>query len=276
MACFLLLRNSIAPNDGRYEAKLPIKPLRMCAAAWPAAFLFGFTQGDDLMRTNGMLSTTTLGEQGRAAWLATLTFTLCFATILLASTLAVRAEPLVPEKDELKFGFIKLTDMAPLAIAKELGYFEDEGLYVTLEPQANWKVLLDRVISGELDGAHMLAGQPLAATIGFGTKADIVTPFSMDLNGNAITVSNDVWAMMKAHVPVADGKPVHPDQGRRIEAGDRKVPRRGQDIQHGHGLPGVHAQLRAALLARRRQHPSRPATRRATSPVRSRRTCCSR
>ena len=47
-------------------------------------------------------------------------------------------------KDELKFGFIKLTDMAPLAIAYEKGYFEDEGLYVTLEPQANWKVLLDR------------------------------------------------------------------------------------------------------------------------------------
>ena len=51
--------------------------------------------------------------------------------------------------------------MAPLAIAYEMGFFEDEGLYVTLEPQANWKVLLDRVISGELDGAHMLAGQPL-------------------------------------------------------------------------------------------------------------------
>ena len=81
----------------------------------------------------------------------------------------------LPEKEELKFGFIKLTDMAPLAIAYEKGFFEDEGLYVTLEPQANWKVLLDRVITGELDGAHMLAGQPLGATIGFGTKADIVT-----------------------------------------------------------------------------------------------------
>lgn len=139
-----------------------------------------------------------------------LTFALCFAALTLAFVLSARAEPLVPEKDELKLGFIKLTDMAPLAIAKELGFFEEEGLFVTLEPQANWKVLLDRVISGELDGAHMLAGQPLAATIGFGTKADIVTPFSMDLNGNAITVSNDVWSMMKEHVPVADGKPVHP------------------------------------------------------------------
>jgi nitrate/nitrite transport system substrate-binding protein len=123
----------------------------------------------------------------------------------------VSAQTLDLERDELKFGFIKLTDMAPLAVAYELGYFEDEGLYVTLEPQANWKVLLDRVITGELDGAHMLAGQPLAATIGFGTNAHVVTAFSMDLNGNAITVSNDVWRAMKAHVPAgADGRPLHP------------------------------------------------------------------
>ncbi len=132
------------------------------------------------------------------------------ATCLLFAMGSADAEMLDVEKDELKFGFIKLTDMAPLAIAYEKGFFEDEGLFVTLEPQANWKVLLDRVITGELDGAHMLAGQPLAATIGFGTKAHIVTPFSMDLNGNGITVSNDIWAMMKEHVPMKDGKPVHP------------------------------------------------------------------
>ncbi len=71
------------------------------------------------------------------------------------------------EKPNLKLGFIKLTDMAPLAIAKEKGFFAEEGLNVTLEPQANWKVLLDGVIGGQLDGAHMLAGQPLAATIGY-------------------------------------------------------------------------------------------------------------
>lgn len=115
-----------------------------------------------------------------------------------------------PEKDTLKFGFIKLTDMVPLAVAYERGYFDDEDLTVELEAQANWKVLLDRVITGELDGAHMLAGQPLGATIGFGTKAHIVTAFTMDLNGNACTVSNDVWKEMKKHIPHEDGKPVHP------------------------------------------------------------------
>jgi nitrate/nitrite transport system substrate-binding protein len=33
----------------------------------------------------------------------------------------------------------------------------------------------------------------------------------MDLNGNAITVSNAVWAQMKEHIPRgADDKPAHP------------------------------------------------------------------
>tara|TARA_R110002124_G_scaffold1797_17_gene11586 strand:- start:46342 stop:47745 length:1404 start_codon:yes stop_codon:yes gene_type:complete len=133
--------------------------------------------------------------------------------LLAASALvgSAHAATLELEKDELKFGFIKLTDMAPLAIAYEKGYFEDEGLFVTLEPQANWKVLLDGVVTGTLDGAHMLAGQPLAATIGYGTQAHIVTPLSMDLNGNAITVSNAVWELMKPHLEMgADGLPQHP------------------------------------------------------------------
>ena len=56
----------------------------------------------------------------------------------------------------------------------------------------------------------MLAGQPLGATIGFGTQAHIITAFSMDLNGNGITVSNDIWEQMKEHIPMDGGKPVHP------------------------------------------------------------------
>jgi nitrate/nitrite transport system substrate-binding protein len=134
----------------------------------------------------------------------------CLALMIAITTATAQATVGPAEKPNLKLGFIKLTDMAPLAIAYEKHYFEDEGLYVTLEAQSNWKVLLDRVISGELDGAHMLAGQPLGATIGFGTKADVMTAFSMDLNGNGITVSNAVWEEMKKNIPMQDGKPVHP------------------------------------------------------------------
>ena len=117
---------------------------------------------------------------------------------------SLQAELLDVEKDELVFGFIKLTDCAPLVIAKEKLFFEDEGLDVKLEAQANWKILLDRVISGELDGAHMLAGQPIGATIGFGTQAHIITPYSLDYNGNGITVSNDLWEKMQEVDPSLD------------------------------------------------------------------------
>jgi nitrate/nitrite transport system substrate-binding protein len=161
-----------------------------------------------------------------------------FAGALTLGSSTAMAEVGDAEKEDLKFGFIKLTDMAPLAIAYEKGYFEDEGLYVTLEAQANWKVLLDRVIDGQLDGAHMLAGQPLAATIGFGTKAHIVTPFSMDLNGNGITVSNEVWAEMKPHLPKqADGKPVHPIKAEYLKLVVDKYKDEGKPFKMGMVFP---------------------------------------
>ncbi len=136
---------------------------------------------------------------------------LTMATASICFSAGLHAEMLDLEKDELKFGFIKLTDCAPLVIAKEKGYFEEEGLQVEVTAQPNWKQLLDNVINGELDGAHMLSGQPIAATIGFGTKAHIVTAYTLDLNGNAITVSNDIWKQMQENDPALDtDTPPHP------------------------------------------------------------------
>lgn len=114
------------------------------------------------------------------------------------------------EKDELTLGFIKLTDCASLIIAKEKGFFEEEGLFVTLQAQANWKVLMDRVIDGQLDGAHMLAPAPMGHTDGLLTKSHIVVPYVMSVNGAGISVSNEVWQKMKPNVPTEDGKPLHP------------------------------------------------------------------
>lgn len=131
--------------------------------------------------------------------------------VALALAPSSRADLLDLEKDTLKFGFIKLTDCAPIVIAKEKGFFDDEGLTVTVEAQGNWKELLNRVITGDLDGAHMLAGQPIGATVGFGTQASIMTAYSLDYNGNGITVSNDTWEQMEPNIPKdADGKPIHP------------------------------------------------------------------
>jgi nitrate/nitrite transport system substrate-binding protein len=160
------------------------------------------------------------------------------AILVSTASMTVNAEKIGwAEKEELKFGFIKLTDMAPLAVAYEKGYFEDEGLYVTLEAQANWKVLLDRVIDGQLDGAHMLAGQPLGATIGFGTQSHIVTAFSMDLNGNAITVSNDIWKQMKPNIPHQNGKPVHPIKADALKPVVEKFRSEGKPFKMGMVFP---------------------------------------
>ena len=164
-------------------------------------------------------------------------FLLGFAASIVISGPA-SAQLLDLEKDELTFGFIKLTDMAPLAIAYEQGYFLDEGLFVTLEAQANWKVLLDGVIDGQLDGAHMLAGQPLAASIGYGTEAHIVTPFSMDLNGNGITVSNQVWDMMRPHIlSMEDGRPQHPISAKALVPVIEEFNAKGEPFKMGMVFP---------------------------------------
>lgn len=164
-----------------------------------------------------------------------LTFTLLFGA---GAASFAQAEIGPAERPDLKLGFIKLTDMAPLAIAWEQGFFMDEGLFVELEAQANWKVLLDRVIDGELDGAHMLAGQPLGATIGFGTKANIITAFSMDLNGNAITVSNQVWDLMRPEIPSnEDGTPQHPISASTLKPAIEHYQDRGERFRMGMVFP---------------------------------------
>src|SRR3989338_5384305 len=128
--------------------------------------------------------------------------------LVIGIPVAGRAETL--EKDELTLGFIKLTECAALVMAKEKGFFEEEGLYVTLQPQANWKVLMDHVIDGTLDGSHMLAPAPLGHTAGLLTKSHIIVPYVLSVNGAGITVSNEVWEKMKPNVPLKDGLPAQP------------------------------------------------------------------
>tara|TARA_R110002073_G_scaffold46789_14_gene127505 strand:- start:5332 stop:6852 length:1521 start_codon:yes stop_codon:yes gene_type:complete len=151
---------------------------------------------------------------------------------------AVVAELLDIEKPSLKFGFIKLTDCAPLVIAKEKGYFQDEGLNVEIEAQSNWKVLLDRVIDGQLDGAHMLAGQPIGATIGFGTKAHIITAYSLDYNGNGITVSNEIWSQMQENdESLKSPTPPHPISAKSLKPIVDRYKQDGKDFNMGMVFP---------------------------------------
>lgn len=142
------------------------------------------------------------------------------------------------EKPTLKLGFIKLTDIAPLVVAQEKGFFKDEGLTVTLEPQANWKVLLDGVTGGQLDGAHMLAGQVLASGAGIGSKVPLVTPFSLDINGKGVTVSNQVWDMIAPTLPKGpDGKVQMPISAEALKPVVAKFKAEGKPFKMGMVFP---------------------------------------
>lgn len=108
------------------------------------------------------------------------------------------------EKTKLTFGIIPLTDCAPIVIASEKGFFKKHGLDVTVSKESSWANIRDKVALGQLDGAHMLAGMPIAASIGVGAKKQAtVTAFSMDLNGNGITVSNELYERMVKADPEA-------------------------------------------------------------------------
>ncbi len=99
------------------------------------------------------------------------------------------------EKVNLELGFVPLTDCAPLVVAKEKGLFAKYGLEeVTLSREPNWKAIADGIVSQRLDGASMLAGMPLAMTLGYGGQAPLPMVISMVLsrNGNAITIDKDI------------------------------------------------------------------------------------
>jgi ABC-type nitrate/sulfonate/bicarbonate transport system substrate-binding protein len=94
----------------------------------------------------------------------------------------------------LRLGFVPLTDCAPLVMAQELGLFKKFGLRVELSRELGWATIRDKIIHHELDAAHALAAMPIAATLGLGSiPCDCLTALILSLNGNAITLSQDLW-----------------------------------------------------------------------------------
>jgi ABC-type nitrate/sulfonate/bicarbonate transport system substrate-binding protein len=108
------------------------------------------------------------------------------------------------ETTRLKLGFIPLSDAAPLIVATEQGFFQDEGLNVELVREASWANVRDRVAAGLLDGAHMLGPMAVAQSLGIGSEpTPIVAPLALNLNGSAITVSSAVAAALREIDPEA-------------------------------------------------------------------------
>lgn len=121
------------------------------------------------------------------------------------------------EQRELRLGFIALNDCAPLAAACENGFFEAEGLAVTLSREASWANIRDKVAAGILNGAHMLGPLPLAASLGAsGQPVGMIAPLSLNRNGAAVTVSAALGQAMRARDP--HGMAARPRSARPLKA----------------------------------------------------------
>ncbi len=108
------------------------------------------------------------------------------------------------ETRSVTLGFIPLLDCAPLIIARDKGIFRRHGLDVLLLRERSWASLRDRVALGILDGGQMLQAIPLAATAGLGgLKVPMVSACVLNLGGNGITVSTELWERMRGIDPQA-------------------------------------------------------------------------
>lgn len=100
------------------------------------------------------------------------------------------------EKVNLELGYVPLTACAPLAVAKEKGFFAKHGLdEVNLVRETSWRGIIDGMTGGFLDAAQMPSGMPLWLTLGaHDTKPlPVVTSLTMTRNGNAITLAKHFY-----------------------------------------------------------------------------------
>ncbi|WP_068073853.1 ABC transporter substrate-binding protein [Novosphingobium lentum] len=96
---------------------------------------------------------------------------------------------------ELTIGFLPLVDACLPILAREHGFAEEEGVSLRFVRDMTWATVLDRLLYGYSDAAHMVAPLAIATTLGRGRPAQpLSVPFVLGLNGNAITMAPELAA----------------------------------------------------------------------------------
>lgn len=96
---------------------------------------------------------------------------------------------------ELTIGFLPLVDACLPILAREHGFAEEEGLSLNLIKDMSWATVLDRLLYGHSDAAHLIAPLAIATTLGRGRPArPLSVPFVLGLNGNGVTMRTDLAA----------------------------------------------------------------------------------
>ncbi len=102
--------------------------------------------------------------------------------------------PLTGVIKPVRIGFIPLADCAPLLVAKDRELFRKHGVKVELSCEVGWATIREKLLYGQVDAAHAIAGLALAMRLGLSTlPSRVVAPFVFNLHGNAITLSRDLW-----------------------------------------------------------------------------------
>lgn len=92
-------------------------------------------------------------------------------------------------------GYVPLVDAAPVIVAKELGFAEEEGLALSLVKAASWSQLRDMLDSGRVQAAHMLSVMPVARALGLGGGAGATEVLMvLSLGGQVIGLSAECAA----------------------------------------------------------------------------------
>nr|WP_314858929.1 CmpA/NrtA family ABC transporter substrate-binding protein [uncultured Undibacterium sp.] len=95
-----------------------------------------------------------------------------------------------PEKEEVKIGFIPLTDCASVVIASVMGFDKKYGIKIIPTKESSWASVRDKLVNGELDAAHVLYGLVYGVQLGIGgPKKDMNILMTLNNNGQAITLS---------------------------------------------------------------------------------------
>jgi len=95
-----------------------------------------------------------------------------------------------PEKEEVRIGFIPLTDCASVVMASVLGIDKKYGVKIIPTKESSWAGVRDKLVNGELDFAHALYGLIYGVHMGTaGPKKDMAVLMNLNQNGQAITLS---------------------------------------------------------------------------------------
>jgi nitrate/nitrite transport system substrate-binding protein len=98
-----------------------------------------------------------------------------------------------PEKKEVRIGFIPLTDCSSVVMAAVNEFDKKYGIRIIPSKEASWAAVRDKLVNGELDAAHVLYGLVYGVHLGIGgPKKDMAVLMSLNHNGQAITLSNQL------------------------------------------------------------------------------------